>query len=68
MVTSPMVKIVVSAGYNTQMGDDDWISIGINSDSRGFESNEIKAEEEWLDEDNNNDEMKMKMVMKMITQ
>ena len=38
------------------MRDDDWVSTRINSDSRGFESDENKTEEEWLDEDSNNDE------------
>ena len=56
MVTSPMMEIIVSAGYDTQMEDDNWISTGINSDNRDFELDENKVEEEWLDEDSNNDE------------
>ena len=38
------------------MGDDDWVSTEINSDSRDFELDKNEAEKEWLDEDSNNDE------------
>ena len=30
MVTSPMLKVEVSMEYDTQMRDDDWVSIEIN--------------------------------------
>ena len=56
MVTSPMVEVAISAGYDTQMEDDDWVSIVINFDNQNFESDKNEAKEEWLDEDSNNDE------------
>ena len=56
MVTFSMLGVVVSVGYDTQMGDDDWVSTGINFDNQDFESDENEADEEWLDEDSNNDE------------
>ena len=56
MMTSHIMEVVVSTGYDTQMGDDDWINTGINSDNRDFESNENETKEEWLNEDNNNNE------------
>ena len=28
MVTSPMVEVVVSAGYDTHIGEDDWVGDG----------------------------------------
>ena len=58
MMTSPMVEVAVSTGYDTQIGDDNYVSTGINSNNQDFESDENEAEEEWLDEDSNNDEDK----------
>ena len=56
MVTFSMLEVAVSMGYDTQIGDDNWISTGINFDNRDFELDENEAQEEWLDEDSNNDE------------
>ena len=45
MMTSLMVEVAVSVEYDTQMRDDNWISIRINSDNRDFESDENEIEE-----------------------
>ena len=42
MVTSPLLEVVVSAGDDTHIGNDDWIVGGINSDNLGF--SQMKAE------------------------
>ena len=56
MVTSPMVKVVVSVGYETHIGDDDWVGGGINFDNLDFESDESENEDYWMDEDNSSDD------------
>ena len=65
MVISSMLGVAVSVGYDTQMGDDDWVSTGINSDNSGFESNENEAMKNGLMRTVTI--MKMKMVMKIIS-
>ena len=55
-MTSPILEVVVSVGYDTQIRDDDWVNTEINSDNRDFESDENETDEEWIDEDSNNDE------------
>ena len=40
MVTSPLLEIVVSAGDDTHIENDDWVVGGINSDNLDFESDE----------------------------
>ena len=56
MLTSPIVKVVVSAGYDTHIGDDNWVGNGINSDNLGFESDESRDEDYWMDEDSSSND------------
>nr|XP_019706833.1 uncharacterized protein LOC109506005 [Elaeis guineensis] len=50
-VTSPLLEVVVSAGDDTHIGNDDWVVGGINSDNLDFESDESEDEDYWMDED-----------------
>ena len=56
MVTSPLLEVMVSAGDDTHIGNDDWIVGGINSDSLGFESDESGDEDCWMDENSSNND------------
>ena len=56
MVTSPLVQVVVSAGDDTHIENDDWVVGGINSDSLGFESDENEDEDSWMDEDSSSND------------
>ena len=56
MMTSSMLEVAVSVGYDTQIGNDGQVSTGINSDNQGFGSDKNETDEEWLDEDSNNNE------------
>ena len=56
MVTSPLLEVVVSAGDDTHIGNDDWVVGGINSDNLGFESDESEDEDYWMDEDSSSND------------
>ena len=55
IVISSMVEVVVSAGYETHIGNDDWVGSGINFVNLDFESDESEDEDYWMDEDSSND-------------
>ena len=56
MVISPLLEVVVSAGDDTHIENDDWVVGGINSDSLGFESDESGDEDCWIDEDSSSND------------
>ena len=55
-VTSPLLEVVVSAGDDTHIENDDWVVGGINSDNLGFESDERGDENYWMDEDSSSND------------
>ena len=56
MVSSPLLEVVVSAGDDPYIGNDDWIVGGINSDNLDFESDKSEDEDCWMDEDSNSND------------